>query len=160
MQHTISPAPGSRKTRIRRGRGNGSKGTFSGRGVKGQSARSGGRRRPGFEGGQTPLFRKMPKLKGFKNINYMEYQVVNLSSLDKKFEDGATVTITELHEKRLVSTTKKPVKILGNGTLGKKLTITADRASKSAIAAIEKAGGKIIVAVKAEPKAKKEESAA
>ncbi len=123
------------------GRGPGSGlGKTSGRGQKGQNARSGGGVRPGFEGGQTPLARRLPK-RGFTNINRKEYAVVNVEDLNR-FEDGTVVTPALLKEVGLVRKELNGVKILGNGELTKKLNVTAAKFSKSAVEAIEKAGGK------------------
>jgi large subunit ribosomal protein L15 len=154
----LSSKLGKKKTK-RVGRGNASgHGTYSCRGMKGQSARTGGRRRPGFEGGQTPYLRKMPKLKGFKNPNYIEYQIVNLSDLSI-FDDKATVDTASLYEKKLISKKTMPVKILGTGDLTKALTVTAHKASKSAIEKIEKAKGSITILTQPkEKKAKKEKA--
>ncbi len=138
QQNTIKPFPGSKKNRKRIGRG-GARGNFSGRGVKGQNARTGGGVRRGFEGGQTPLIRRMPKLKGFKNPNKEIYFPLNLSALDV-FEEGATVDQKALLEKGLVKRNAK-IKLLGEGTLKNKLTIVVDKASGSAIKKVEKAGG-------------------
>ena len=138
--HELSPAPGSRKERKRVGRGTSSgMGKTSGRGHKGQNARSGGGVRPGFEGGQNPLFRRLPK-RGFTNINRKEYAIVNLDTLNR-FEDGAEVTAALLLETGLVSNEKAGIKVLGNGTLNKKLTVKAHKFSASAKEAIENAGG-------------------
>ncbi|MBM7704947.1 50S ribosomal protein L15 [Metabacillus iocasae] len=138
--HELKPTEGSRKERNRVGRGTGSgNGKTSGKGHKGQNARSGGGVRPGFEGGQTPLFRRLPK-RGFTNINRKEYAVVNLDALNR-FEDGAEVTPELLIETGLVSKAKAGIKILGNGTLNKKLTVKASKFSSAAKEAIEAAGG-------------------
>jgi len=133
-----------RKASKRVGRGNGSgHGTFSCRGMKGQSARSGGRRRPGFEGGQTPYMMKMPKLKGFKNPNHVDYQAVNIGQLND-FEDNAKVDIEALYGKNLISKKNKPVKLLaGKGALTKSLTVVVHKASEAAIAAVEAQKGKV-----------------
>lgn len=150
FEHDLKPNKGAKFKKQRRGRGDGSgRGNFSGRGMKGQSARSGGRRRPGFEGGQTPLYRKMPKLKGFKNPNAVAYQVINLASLEV-FEDGTTVTRENLIEKNLIQKNKGPVKLLGNGDLKKKLTVIVDKASHKAQEKAAKAG--ITVQLPAEEK--------
>ena len=131
----------TRTARIRVVRGPGSGlGKTSGRGQKGQNARSGGGVRPGFEGGQTPLARRLPK-RGFTNINRKEYAVVNVEDLNR-FEDGTVVTPALLKEVGLVRKELNGVKILGNGELTKKLNVTAAKFSKSAVEAIEKAGGK------------------
>jgi large subunit ribosomal protein L15 len=139
--HELKPAEGSRKERNRVGRGIGSgNGKTSGRGQKGQKARSGGGVRPGFEGGQTPLFQRLPK-RGFTNINRKEYAIVNLEKLNR-FEDGTEVTPELLLETGVVSKLKAGIKVLGNGTIEKKLTVKAHKFSSSAKEAIEAAGGK------------------
>ncbi|ADU92642.1 50S ribosomal protein L15 [Geobacillus sp. G4] len=139
--HELQPAPGSRKKAVRVGRGIGSgNGKTSGRGQKGQNARSGGGVRLGFEGGQTPLFRRLPK-RGFTNINRKEYAVVNLEKLNR-FEDGTEVTPELLLETGVISKLKSGVKILGKGQIEKKLTVKAHKFSASAKEAIEAAGGK------------------
>ena len=133
--------PGARKRRKVVGRGNGSgHGTYSTRGGKGQTARTGSGYKPGFEGGQTPIYRRMPKLKGFNNPNHVSYQVVNVSSLNV-FADNEEVNVVKLFEKKLISQKEKPVKILGDGELTKKLTVKVDRISASAKTKIEKAKG-------------------
>lgn len=138
--NNLKPAEGSRHVRHRIGRGSSSGwGKTSGRGQKGQLARSGGKTRLGFEGGQTPLYRRIPK-RGFTNINRVEYNVVNLDALNI-FEDGSEVTPTELIEAGLLKNKKRDVKILGNGELERKLTVKASKFSASAKAAIEAAGG-------------------
>ncbi|EVX32356.1 50S ribosomal protein L15, partial [Staphylococcus aureus H33602] len=120
--HELKPAEGSRKERNRVGRGVATgNGKTSGRGHKGQKARSGGGVRPGFEGGQLPLFRRLPK-RGFTNINRKEYAIVNLDQLNK-FEDGTEVTPALLVESGVVKNEKSGIKILGNGSLDKKLTV-------------------------------------
>ena len=134
---------GATQPKKRLGRGNGSGlGTYSGRGGNGQTARTGGNIKPGFAGGQTPLYRKMPKLKGFNNINRVTFQVVNVGSLDL-FEDNTEVTAQKLFESKLISHADKPVKILGNGELSKKLQIKVDRVSDSAKEKITKAKGSV-----------------
>ncbi|MGE7022289.1 50S ribosomal protein L15 [Solibacillus cecembensis] len=138
--HELKPAEGSRKVRNRVGRGIGSgNGKTSGRGHKGQNSRSGGGVRPGFEGGQNPLFRRIPK-RGFTNINRKEYAIVNLDALNR-FEDGAEVTPALLLETGVVSNEKTGIKILGHGTLSVKLNVKAHKFSASAKEAIENAGG-------------------
>jgi len=138
--HELKPAEGSRKERNRVGRGIGSgNGKTAGKGHKGQNARSGGGVRPGFEGGQNPLFRRLPK-RGFTNINRKEYAIVNIDTLNR-FEDGVEVTPALLVETGVVSSEKAGIKILGNGTLNKKLTVKAHKFSTSAKEAIENAGG-------------------
>ena len=125
----------------RKGRGVGSgNGKNAGTGNKGQKSRSGGLKAPGFEGGQTPLYRRLPKF-GFTNGSRVEYAIVNISSLNL-FKDGTTVTPTLLIENGLVKKEFDGIKILGNGELTKKLTVQANKFSKSAVKAIETAGGK------------------
>ncbi len=142
--HELKPAEGSRKVRNRVGRGTSSgNGKTSGRGQKGQKARSGVGLRPGFEGGQTPLFRRLPK-RGFTNINAKEYTLVNLDQLNV-FEDGAEVTPVVLIGSWNIRAEKSGVKVLGNGELTKKLTVKAAKFSKSAEAAITAKGGSIEV---------------
>ncbi len=143
LQNLKSKAGRSHKLRKTIGRGNASgHGTFSGRGGKGQTARTGGTRRPGFAGGQTPFFRKMPKLHGFKNPNQINYQVVNVGDLNI-FDDNSEVNLENLKAKGLVSKTTCPVKLLGDGELTKALTITVNKASKSALAKVEAKKGKV-----------------
>lgn len=138
--HELKPAEGSRKRRKRVGRGIGSgTGKTSGRGHDGQNARSGGGVRLGFEGGQIPLFQRLPK-RGFTNINRKDYAIVNLDTLNR-FEEGTEVTPELLLETGVVSNAKSGIKILGNGTLDKKITVKANKFSASAKEAIEKAGG-------------------
>ena len=140
----LAPNEGA-KTRddFRRGRGHGSgNGKTAGKGHKGQKARSGAPR-PGFEGGQMPLFRRIPK-RGFKCRNTKVIVSINVSDLNR-FEDGATVTVESLKEAGLVKNPRDGVKVLGNGELTKKLTVTVNAASKSAVEKIEAAGGKIEV---------------
>lgn len=140
--HEMKYNAGARKEVKRLGRGLGSgTGKTSGKGHKGQNARSGGGVAIGFEGGQTPFFKRMPK-RGFTNFTRKEYAVVNLSALEK-FDDGAEVTPEILKEAGLVKKEYDGVKVLGNGTLTKKLTVKCDKVSASAKAAIEKAGGKV-----------------
>ncbi|ATH94066.1 50S ribosomal protein L15 [Bacillus glycinifermentans] len=138
--HELKPAEGSRKTRNRVGRGIGSgNGKTAGKGHKGQNARSGGGVRPGFEGGQMPLFQRLPK-RGFTNINRKEFAVINLDKLNS-FAEGTEVTPELLLETGVISKLKSGVKILGDGKLEKKLTVKANKFSASAKQAIEAAGG-------------------
>ncbi|MGX7079147.1 50S ribosomal protein L15 [Gemella parahaemolysans] len=138
--HELQPVEGSRKERNRVGRGIGSgNGKTSGRGQKGQKARSGGGVRPGFEGGQNPLFRRIPK-RGFNNVNRKEFAVVNLNDLNK-FEDGTVVSPALLLETKVIKKGLSGVKVLANGKLEKKLTVQAHKFSSSAKEAIEAAGG-------------------
>ncbi|WP_102693561.1 50S ribosomal protein L15 [Rummeliibacillus pycnus] len=142
--HELEPAAGSRKERNRVGRGIATgNGKTSGRGQKGQKSRSGGGVRPGFEGGQNPIFRRLPK-RGFTNINRKEYAIVNLDALNR-FEEGTEVTPALLVETGVVGKEKAGIKVLGNGSLDKKLTVKAHKFSASAQAAIENAGGNIEV---------------
>jgi len=140
--HELSPAPGSRTKAYRKGRGAGSgNGKTAGRGHKGQKARSGGGVRPGFEGGQMPFARRVPK-RGFNNIFATHYATVNIADLDKKFEDGTVVTAESLKKSGLLKKTLDGVKILGNGEITKKLTVQVSAFSASAKQKIEQAGGK------------------
>ena len=142
--HELAPAAGSKKTRTRVGRGLGSGlGKTSGRGQKGQNSRSGGGVRTGFEGGQMPLYRRLPK-RGFKNIFALQYAEVNVSQLNR-FEDGATVDPVALIEAVILKNVRDGIRILGNGTLERKLTVIANGFTKSAVEKIEAAGGKVEV---------------
>ncbi|NBI09289.1 50S ribosomal protein L15 [Colidextribacter sp. OB.20] len=139
--HELSPAPGSNTKAYRKGRGAGSgNGKTAGRGHKGQWARSGGGVRVGFEGGQMPLARRLPK-RGFHNIFAKPLEAVNVSALEK-FEDGETVTVQALLDKGILSKCQYGVKILGNGEITKKLTVEASAFSASAKEKIVAAGGK------------------
>jgi len=138
----LAPVPGSKKKRFRRGRGHGSgNGKTAGRGHKGQNARSGGGVRPGFEGGQMPLYRRLPK-RGFKNFNKKIIFVFNLNILDRLFNDGDVVDFQTLKSKGLINKIKDGIKILGYGDLTKKLVVKANYFSKSAKEKIESIGGK------------------
>ena len=142
--HELKPAEGSRQERNRVGRGSSSgNGKTSGRGQKGQKSRSGGGVRLGFEGGQTPLFMRLPK-RGFTNVNRKEYAVVNLDILNR-FEDGTEVTPLTLVEAGIVIDEKSGIKVLGNGELTKKLTVKAAKFSKTAEEAIVANGGSVEV---------------
>ena len=142
--HEMKYNEGARHTTKRLGRGQGSgHGKTSGKGHNGQNARSGGGVAIGFEGGQTPFFKSMPK-RGFTNFNRVEYAVVNLSDLNR-FEDGTTVTPELLKQAGIVKKQLDGIKVLGNGKLEKKVNVTCNKISKSAQAAIEKAGGKVEV---------------
>lgn len=144
MLNELKPVEGARHARKRLGRGNGSGlGKTSGKGNKGQNARSGGGVRPGFEGGQIPFFQRLPK-RGFNNINRKEYAIVNLSDLEQ-FENGSTVTLETYFESGLVKKAFDGIKILGNGSLTKKLTVQAHKFSQSAEEAIKAAGGTVEV---------------
>ncbi len=138
--HELSPAFGSTKEAKRIGRGHGSgNGKTAGKGHKGQKARAGRGQSPGFEGGQMPLQRRIPK-RGFNNIFAKEYAIINVSALEV-FDDGAAVDTAALVEKGIVKSADLPVKVLGNGKLTKKLTVTAAAFSASASEKIQKAGG-------------------
>ena len=140
----LKAVEGARHSRKRVGRGTGSgHGKTACKGHKGQNARSGGGVRPGFEGGQTPLFKRLPK-RGFTNVNHKEYAVVNVEDLNV-FENGTVLTIENLQEKGLVKKVYDGVKVLGNGKLEKNLTVKANKFSKTAEAAITSAGGTIEV---------------
>lgn len=142
--HELKPAAGSRKAPKRVGRGTGSGlGKQAGKGMKGQKSRSGGGVRPGFEGGQMPLYRRIPK-RGFTNIFAKEYVEVNVDRLNI-FENGTEITEAVLLQRGVVSKIVDGVKILGNGTLEKSLTVKATKFSKSAMEKIEAAGGKVEV---------------
>lgn len=139
--HELSPAPGSAKAAWRKGRGPGSgNGKTAGKGHKGQNARSGGGVRPGFEGGQLPLYRKLPK-RGFKNRFAVNYAIVNVETLNK-FEDGAVVNLEALLAAGIISKPLDGLKVLGNGEITKKLTVEASVFSATAKEKIEAAGGK------------------
>ena len=139
--HELAPVAGSTHVGKRKGRGTGTgNGKTAGRGHKGQKARSGGGTRIGFEGGQMPLARRIPK-RGFNNIFAKPMEIVNLSSLNK-FEDGATVSVSDLLEKGILSKCEYGYKVLGNGNLTKKLTVRASAFSASAKEKIVAAGGK------------------
>ena len=140
--HELSPAAGSTTVGKRKGRGVGTgNGKTAGRGHKGQWARSGGGVRPGFEGGQMPLSRRLPK-RGFHNVFAKSYEEVSLSTLEKSFEDGAEVTFEALVEKRIAEKKKDGFKVLGSGELTKKLTVKANAFTASAKEKIEAAGGR------------------
>lgn len=142
--HELTPSEGSRHSSKRLGRGTSSgQGKTAGKGTKGQLARQGGKTRLGFEGGQMPLFRRMPK-RGFNNINRKEYAIVNLKDLNR-FEDGTDVTSALLVEAGLVKNERDGIKLLANGELSKKLTIKVAKASKAAQEAVVAAGGSIEV---------------
>jgi large subunit ribosomal protein L15 len=146
--HDLKPAPGSRKNKKRVGRGMASgTGKTSGRGTKGQNARSGGGKGPFFEGGQLPLVRRLPFKRGFTNIHRIEYKPVNLSLLQERFGEGDNKEITPelLVEAGIIKRSDKAVAILGNGELTSALTVKAHRFSKSALAKIEAAGGTVEV---------------
>ncbi|MFC1901929.1 50S ribosomal protein L15 [Chloroflexota bacterium] len=141
-QDNIAPAPGSRRARKRVGRGNGSgHGTYSGRGCNGQKSRAGYRMRPGFEGGQLPLIKRLPRKRGFTNIFRIEYNTVSIGSLSA-FESGSEVTPEKLVAAGMVKSLRKPIKILADGDINHPLTVKVNKYSASARAKIEAAGGK------------------
>lgn len=140
----LKPAEGSRKDRKRVGRGNSSGyGKTSGRGMNGLLSRAGGGKRAGFEGGQTPLARRLPKLPGFTNINRVEYVPVNVNRLDEKFAAGDVVDAAALKAAGIIKHETDLVKVLGTGEITKALTVKVDKVSASAQAKIEAAGGKV-----------------
>ena len=142
--HELQATEGSRKDGFRKGRGLGSgNGKTAGKGHKGQNARSGGGVALGFEGGQLPLFRRLPK-RGFKNVNHVNYATINVKDLNR-FEDGTVVSPALLKEIGLLTKEYNGLKVLGDGKLEKKLTVQANAFSKSAEKAISDAGGKIEV---------------
>ena len=140
QMHDLHPAPGAKKDRIRVGRGEGSKGKTSGRGAKGTKKRY--QVRPGFEGGQLPLYMRLPKLRSFKSPFKQVYQVVNIATLNELFPEGGEVTVADLVKKRAVRA-GNPVKILGDGDTKLAFSIKGVKASASAKAKIEAAGGSI-----------------
>ena len=141
-QDELSPAAGSKKDRKRVGRGDGSgSGTYSGRGCKGQKSRSGFRMRPGFEGGQLPIIKRLPRKRGFVNVFRKEYSVVKLGALNI-FEAGSEVTPEKLVASGVVKSLRWPIKILADGDINHPLTVKADKFSVAAKAKLEAAGGK------------------
>lgn len=140
QMHDLHPAPGAKKNRIRVGRGEGSKGKTAGRGAKGTKKRY--QVRPGFEGGQLPLYMRLPKLRGFKSPFKQEYQVVNIAALNELFPKGGEISVEDLVNKGAVRS-GYPVKILGDGDTQLAFTIKGVKASASAKAKIEAAGGSI-----------------
>ena len=140
----LRPAEGSRKNRKRVGRGGASgTGKTAGRGLNGQHSRAGGGKRAGFEGGQTPLARRLPKLPGFTNINHVDYAPVNVSRLEEKFNAGDTVDHDALVAAGIIKHADALVKVLGDGEITKALTVKVDKVSASAKSKIEAAGGKV-----------------
>ena len=140
----LRPAEGSRQDRKRKGRGPASgNGKTAGRGMNGQLSRAGGGKRAGFEGGQTPLARRLPKLPGFNNINRVEYLPVNVGRLEEKFEAGDVVDGESLKAKGIIKHEDALVKVLGDGELTKALTVKVDKVAATAAQKIEAAGGKV-----------------
>jgi large subunit ribosomal protein L15 len=141
-QDNLSPIPGSKRPRKRVGRGNSSgHGTYSGRGIKGQKSRSGNKVRPGFEGGQLPLIKRLPEKRGFTNIFRIEYSIVNVDKLNNLASESE-LTPEKLLAAGLVKSLKRPIKILGNGEIKHPVVVKANRFSAAAKAKIEAAGGK------------------
>ena len=144
-QNELSPAPGSKKARKRVGRGDGSgHGTYSGRGCNGQKSRAGFKMKPGFEGGQLPLIKRLPRKRGFTNIFRVEYSVINLDKLSL-FESGSEVTPEKLVAVGLVKSLRHPVKVLAEGSITFPLSVKAHKFSTAAKAKIEAAGGSVEV---------------
>jgi len=149
--HSLSPAVGSRKNKRRLARGYGGKGGGTGgRGTRGQKSRSGGGARPGFEGGQLPLYRRLPKLKGIAggmSSGLKDYSTVNLADCERSFRENDTVTLEALRRLRIINCSGRdrmlPLKVLGHGSLNKPLLVKAEAFSASAKSAIESAGGKV-----------------
>lgn len=140
----LKPAEGSKRNRKRVGRGPASgNGKTAGRGMNGQKSRAGGGKGAGFEGGQTPLARRLPKLPGFRNFNRVEYVPVNVSRLDAKFNAGDLVDADALYAAGIIKNTTDPIKVLGDGEITKALTVRVDKVSASAKAKIEAVGGKV-----------------
>lgn len=139
-QHDLAPPEGAKKNRKRVGRGDGSRGTYSGRGLKGQKSRSGYSRKPGFEGGQLPLIKRLPRKRGFTNIFRIEYTIVSLDKLNV-FSAGSEVTAEKLVAAGLVKSLRKPIKILADGQIKHALVVKVNKFSATAKAQIEAAGG-------------------
>ena len=143
--HDLRPSVGSTHSRKRVGRGPGSgRGTTAGRGMNGQKSRAGGGVKVGFEGGQTPLYRRLPQKKGFNNINRKEFVVVNVNELEI-FDAGTEITVEMLKKSGLINKTKDGIKLLGNGELTKSFTVKVNKFSKSAEEKIKAAGGTVEV---------------
>jgi large subunit ribosomal protein L15 len=136
----LAPPEGAKKDRKRVGRGDGSRGTYSGRGLKGQKSRSGYSRKPGFEGGQLPLIKRLPRKRGFTNIFRIEYTIVSLDKLNA-FSAGSEVTAEKLVAAGLVKSLRKPIKILADGQIKHALVVKVNKFSATAKARIEAAGG-------------------
>lgn len=140
--HDLKPAPGSTRDRKRVGRGHGSGHVkTAGRGTKGQKSRSGGRTRPGFEGGQNPIYQRMPYKRGFKNYFKKEFEIINLGTI-ADFEMESPVTPESLYERGLIRSTRVPLKILGDGEITMAIEVHAHKFSATAVEKIEAAGGK------------------
>ena len=144
MEHEVSPPKGARRNRKRVGRGDAAGGgSYAGRGLKGQKSRSGKGVRPGFEGGQLPLIKGLPMKRGFNNRYKTYYALVNLSTLQERFEPGTRITPELLHGLNIIRRTSLPVKIVGDGELEHSLTVAAHKFTASARAKIEAAGGRV-----------------
>ncbi|AQQ72038.1 50S ribosomal protein L15 [Limihaloglobus sulfuriphilus] len=146
LSHEITAIAGKYKARKRIGRGQGSgHGKTAGRGHKGQKSRAGYSRKHVYEGGQMPLFRKLPKV-GFSNFNFAhKYEIINVNQLEKFFEDGAEINVEQMVKLGLIDSTKSKVKVLGNGELTKKLNVSAHKFSKSAEQKISQCGGTAVL---------------
>ena len=143
-QHTFNPNNSTKRKRIGRGDASGS-GSFSGRGMKGQNSRSGGGVRLGFEGGQLPLIKRLPSMRGFNNIFKVHYSIVNIDSLNEFFPDGGEVNLETLVEVGALKNTKKPLKVLGRGEAAAQFNVKAHKCSVSARSKIEAVGGTVQV---------------
>ncbi len=144
MEHEITPPRGARKARKRVGRGDAAGGgSYAGRGMKGQKSRSGPGLRPGFEGGQMPLIKGLPMKRGFNNRYKTHYALVDLGTLQERFEANTQVTPELLHDLGIIRRTKLPVKVVGDGELQQPLTVAAHKFTASARAKIEAAGGSV-----------------
>lgn len=144
MEHQVSPPPGARRSRKRVGRGDSAGGgSYAGRGMKGQKSRSGPGLRPGFEGGQMPLIKGLPMKRGFHNRYKTYYALVNLDTLQERFEAGARITPETLHRLGIVRRTRLPLKVVGDGELNQAITVAAHKFTASARAKIEAAGGTV-----------------
>ena len=144
MEHEITPAKGARRARKRVGRGDAAGGgSYAGRGLKGQKSRSGPGLRPGFEGGQMPLIKGLPMKRGFNNRYKTYYALVDLDTLEERFEANTQVTPELLHQLGIIRRTKLPVKVVGDGELQQPLTVAAHKFTASARAKIEAAGGSV-----------------
>lgn len=144
MEHQVSPPPGARRSRKRVGRGDSAGGgSYAGRGMKGQKSRSGPGLRPGFEGGQMPLIKGLPMKRGFHNRYKTYYALVNLDTLQERFEAGARITPETLHRLGIVRRTRLPLKVVGDGDLNQAITVAAHKFTASARAKIEAAGGAV-----------------
>ena len=144
-QHSIrSSIPKKNRKRIGRGDASGS-GSFSGKGMKGQNSRSGGAVRPGFEGGQLPLIKRLPSLRGFNNVFKKQYSVVNLDTLEVRYPNGGDVNPESLVQSGIIKNNKKPIKVLGRGNLSNSFNVSAHKFSETAKNSIEAAGGSVQV---------------